>query len=175
VIAKGTFGIEAREAEGLLSENPEEALDLVEPGSAGRRVVEGHLRMLDKPSLDVGRAVRRRVVEDDMQFLLGINAHDVLHETQKVHRRVRLRQLVRDLSRGHFKRGVEIDDAVALVVVRGELLIATDLVCPHQMRLEAVLSQKLGDAAAGEADRLAEQPRSPAASAGGRVGGDIAS
>jgi hypothetical protein len=32
----------------------------------------------------VGSAVRRRVVEDDVQFLLGIGAHDLLHETQKV-------------------------------------------------------------------------------------------
>ena len=146
----------------------------------------------------------------------GIGAHDLLDEPEKVDRCVRVGQLVSDLARRHFERSVEIDDAVALVVVRvshgssraqwqrhlralkgldgslfvdaqddgvsgriqvqpdyvlhlrGELRISAHLVGPHQMRLEPVLSKKIGDAAAGQADLLTEQPRGPAASAGWR-------
>lgn len=70
-----------------------EGFDLIEPRSAGRRVVKMDLGMASQPCLDIGSAVGGRVVEDDVQFLVGVGAHDPLHEAEEVHRRVRLGQL----------------------------------------------------------------------------------
>ena len=71
VLTQGSLGLEVGEAERLFGENAEEALDLIEPGRAGRRVVEVHARMFREPGLDLGRSVRRRVVEHDVELAPG--------------------------------------------------------------------------------------------------------
>jgi Alpha amylase, C-terminal all-beta domain len=118
VVAQRAFGIEVGDAERLLTENAEEAFDLVEPRGACRRVVKVDLGVAGKPCLDVWSAVGGRVVEDDVQLLVGVRAYDLLHEAEKVGRRVRLGQLVRDLARRDLESRVEVDHSVALVVVR---------------------------------------------------------
>ena len=53
---------------------------------------------------------------------------------------------------------VQADDVAHL---RGELRIATDLVRPNQVRLEAVLPEDIGDTAARQIQLLAQEPRRP--------------
>src|SRR6266550_6793856 len=63
VLAEPDLARKVRDAERLLSEDAKEALDLVQPRRARRRVVEVHARILREPLLHLRRAVRRRVVE----------------------------------------------------------------------------------------------------------------
>ena len=53
-----------------------------------------------------------------MQLLVGVAAHHGLHEREEVRAGVRLGHAMRDLARRDLQRRVEVDDAVALVVVR---------------------------------------------------------
>lgn len=59
---------------------------------------------------------------------------------------------------------VESDDVAHL---RNEVRVAAHLVSAHAMRLEPVAPQKVRDTAARQANLLGEQPRRPAAAAGG--------
>src|SRR5664279_2807071 len=65
---------EAAPPDGLAAENAEPRLDLVHPGSRGRREVEGDPRMALQPGPDSWRLVGADVVEDDVQLRVGIDA-----------------------------------------------------------------------------------------------------
>src|SRR6266581_3485255 len=84
VLAERDLARKVRDAERLLSEDAKEALDLVQPRRARRRVVEVHARILREPLLHLRRAVRRRVVEHDVQFLPRMATRDMLHEAEKI-------------------------------------------------------------------------------------------
>ena len=58
VFAQRAFGGEVSCAQGLFSEDPEEAFDLVEPRGARWGVVETHVGIRREPRLDIGGAVR---------------------------------------------------------------------------------------------------------------------
>src|SRR4051812_22534533 len=74
---------EVRDRQGLLGQEAEEPLDLVQPRRTRRRVVELHARMGGEPGADLVGVVRRGVVEDDVKVAVGIGAGDRLHEPQE--------------------------------------------------------------------------------------------
>ena len=211
MLSQGGLGIEVAGAERLFAKNAEEALHLVEPRRARRRVVEVHPRVRGKPRGHLWGPVRRRIVEHDVQLLSGVATHHRLHEGEKVGRRVAVGHAMRDVARGDLQRRVQVDDAVAFVVVRvargtagaqrqrqlrslerldrrllihtqhhrvlrrvevqpddilhlgREVRVATDLVRPHQVGLEAVASKHVRDAACRQAHLLGQQSRRPPA------------
>src|SRR5436309_7691309 len=70
-------------ANGILCNEAEEALDLIEPGGGGRGEVEMDTLMPSQPRLDVGVLVGGVVVDDQMQVqVLGGIAVDGLEEAQ---------------------------------------------------------------------------------------------
>ena len=83
VLVQRDLARKVRDAERLLSEDAKEALDLVQPRRARRRVVEVHARILRELLLRLRRAVRRRVVEHDVQLLSRMATRDMLHEAEK--------------------------------------------------------------------------------------------
>jgi hypothetical protein len=118
VLAERGLARKVRDGERLLSEDAKEALDLVQPRRARRRVVEVHARILREPLLHLRRAVRRRVVEHDVQLLPRMATRDMLHEAEKILGCVTVRAPVGDLAIRNVQRCVQVDDAVTLVVVR---------------------------------------------------------
>jgi len=56
--------------------------------------VERDLRILSEPHGDIVSAVRRGVVEDDVQLLIRIRTNALSHEPQEIQRRVRVGDLV---------------------------------------------------------------------------------
>jgi hypothetical protein len=118
MFSQGDLGMDVGAAEGLFAEDAEEALGLVEPGRAGRRVVEVDSAVRCEPRRHFRRAVRRRVVEHDVKLLSGVALHHQPHEGEKVGRRVTLGHAMGHVSRGDLQRRIEVEHAVALVVVR---------------------------------------------------------
>ena len=216
VFTECRLACEVRRAERLLREDAEETFDLIEPRRARRREVEVHARVSGEPRDHFGRAVGRGVVEHHVELSTPVGALDLLHEREKVHRGVRVAQLMRDLAGRDLERSVEIDHAMALVIVRvascsagakrqwqlsslqrldrgflvhaehdgvfrgiqveaydvvhlrDERRIAADLVRSHQMRLELVAPQDIGDAPARQTHFVREQSRGPSAPPRGR-------
>ena len=72
VVVNGGFelghGGEDATTDALLSDQPEEALDLIEPGGRGRGEVQVKAGVLGQPYLDVGMLVGGVVVEDEVKI-----------------------------------------------------------------------------------------------------------
>jgi len=118
MIAQSLLRAEIGQEEGLLGQDPEPSLDLIEPGCARRGVVKMDARMVAEPFLHVGRSVRRGVVQDHVELLLGVGPHHLVHEGDEVGTGVALAEPMRDVPGRHVQGGIQIDDAVALVVMR---------------------------------------------------------
>jgi hypothetical protein len=68
-------------------------LDLIHPRRAGGSEVENDSPpLLGKPFLGVLRQMHRSIVQDDMDLLAIVGCDDLLHQPQKIRRRVRLGQ-----------------------------------------------------------------------------------
>src|SRR3972149_12091778 len=81
-----------------LGEQSEPALDLVEPGGAGRREVQVVAGPLEQPTMDRGRLVGAVVVEDQMDVEIG-----------------------RDIGVDRVEEGAELLGPVALVTLADDL------------------------------------------------------
>jgi hypothetical protein len=79
--------------------------------------VESDPRVLGEPSLDLRGAVGRRVVEDHVQLNSRVLLRDVPHESEEVGAGVAVLALVRHMSRVDVERRVELNHALAPVVV----------------------------------------------------------
>jgi hypothetical protein len=69
---------------------------LVEPRCARRRIVEANQGVSRQPRLDVRRAVRRRVVEDDVQLTVAVLTLNLLHKGEEVIAGVTVTERMRD-------------------------------------------------------------------------------
>src|SRR6266571_7887252 len=76
--------VERAAADGLSGEDPKPGLDHVEPGRALGGEVKLDFGMLGEPGLHIGRRVRGRVVEHDVEFATAIAAGHALDEAQEV-------------------------------------------------------------------------------------------
>jgi hypothetical protein len=73
--------------------------------------------VLGEPRPHGGRAVRRRIVEDDVQLLTRILASDFFHEAEKVGAGAALLAAVSDLAVCNVESGKQIYDTMAFVIV----------------------------------------------------------
>ena len=78
-------GVEGAAADGTLRDQPEPALDLVEPGGVCRSVVQMKARTLGEPGFDSGMFMSAVVVDDqmDIQMLRDIR-FNVAQKTQEL-------------------------------------------------------------------------------------------
>ena len=111
-----SHGVERAAADGLAGEDAEPGLDHVEPRGAGRREVEVDAGMSLKPCLDLGGLVRRRVVENDMEFAPVVTGN-LLEETQEVSSGMTGAALPDDLATLEIQGGIETGQSIAFVVV----------------------------------------------------------
>lgn len=109
---------EAALANDVIGELPEETLDEIHPGGAGRGEVDVNARMLFEPGADDRMLVGRVVVDDQMQRQLGRSlAVDLLQEGEPFGMRVLRRGRAEDLSVEVIQGGEQRDRAMADVVV----------------------------------------------------------
>ena len=109
-------GKETCPSQGMPSEQAEPDLNLIEPRGMGRREVEMNVRMASQPAIMFG-LVGAEVIQDDMNFFLGITGDDVIHEVEELAAPTprivpRLNQ-----SRCHLKRSEERAGSVSCVFV----------------------------------------------------------
>ena len=102
--------------EGLPPQYAEPTLYLVEPGGVGRRVMEVNIGMLDQPPV-VFRLMSIQVVQDDMEFPVGIVSHGLVHKIQELP--AAATQIVADTHQagGHLQCGEQGRGAMPLVLV----------------------------------------------------------
>ena len=74
---------EAGALQRLAGEDREPALDLVEPGGPGRRVMEMHILVPGQPAVAF-RLVGVEIVEDDVDLAPGMGRDDAVHEIQEL-------------------------------------------------------------------------------------------
>ena len=123
VVVNGGFelgnGGEDAAPDALLSDQPEEALDLIEPGGRGGGEVQVKAGVLGQPCLDVGMLVGGVVVEDEVEieFLRRLPI-DRPQEAQELVVAVALHALSDHRAGGDIERGKQGSGAMALVVVR---------------------------------------------------------
>ncbi len=73
---------EGRAVKRLLGEDREPDFDLVEPGGVGGRVMEMDVLMALQPHVALG-LVGGEIVEDDMDFALGMGGNGFVHEVEE--------------------------------------------------------------------------------------------
>jgi hypothetical protein len=106
-----------QQADALLRDFGEEALDEIEPGGTGRREVQMEAAMIGEPALHRGRLVRPVVVEHEMNIQMPLHAPvDTLEELDELFRAMPGMALADDKARLHVKRSEQRRGAVALVV-----------------------------------------------------------
>jgi hypothetical protein len=121
-------GIERAAADSALSDEGEEAFDLVEPGGISRREVNVPTRTACEPSSDLGMLVGGVVVDDEMVVEVGWHAGlDVTQEGEELLMAMAGFALGDDRAVKHVEGGEQRGCAVALVVV-GD---AFDVAEPH--------------------------------------------
>jgi hypothetical protein len=98
----------------------------------------------------------RGVINDCVRVLLGVLSDNLLREGQEVSASERVGALARHPSRRDFERRVQVDDSVALVVVR----VVLDL--PFRKRLRGTSVEFVPALAPTSLRRRLEQSRSPA-------------
>ena len=100
------------------SEVAEEVLDEVEPGRGRGKEVEVDARIAVEPGFDLRVLVRRVVVENEVQFQIGVDPPlDTADEAEELLMAVPGETLVNDLAGGHVECSEEGRGAVPLVVV----------------------------------------------------------
>ena len=100
----------------------EEALDLVEPGGAGRREVDMPARMAGQPTLNGRRLVGCVVVHDQMDVeLVGDLGFESAQELEELPAAVAWEALADDLAGGDVEGGKQGGGPVAHVVMRALL------------------------------------------------------
>ena len=105
-------------ADGIGGDQPEEALDLVEPRGGSRREVEMKARMAFQPCFDLGMLVGGVVVDHQMEVEgSGRVAVDAPQEAQEFLVTMARHALADDLAGGDIERGKQRRCAVALVVM----------------------------------------------------------
>ena len=116
---------ECASANGLLGNDVEPDLNLVKPGSVGRRQMDMETRVQGQPSLHPGMLVSGIVIDDQMnlQILRDIRI-DMLQEVEVVLMAVPLLAFCEDLARGDIERGKERQGAVADIVMSDPFDIA---------------------------------------------------
>ncbi len=102
--------------DGLAGDDPEEDLDHVQPGPAGRGEVQGDPRILREPGLDVGVPVGGVVVADHVQRDPRVGSGDGLEEVQELGVRVLGVAAVGHLPGRDLQRSEQARCPVALVV-----------------------------------------------------------
>ena len=103
----------------------EEALHGVHPGRRGRGEVELPVRPVLQPLVDLGRPVRRDVVEDDMNRGSGVDPPgDMVEEGEEVPGAMARRRLADHLPGGGVEGREQAGGAVSPVVVRPRLGMA---------------------------------------------------
>ena len=120
----------------FLGQEREEALDLVEPGGAGRGEVDMPARMAGQPTLDGRGLVGRVIVHHQMDVeVVGDPGFESAQEFEELPAAVTREALPDDLAGGDVQGREERGGPVAYVVVGAPL----DLSGPHgQQRLRAV-------------------------------------
>ena len=114
--------------EAALAEFGEEALDGVEPGGRGRRVVEDETRMPRQPGSGFGVLVRAVIVEDHVDDLAGGDLGlDRVQEADEFLVPVALHAAANDLAVEHVEGGKQGGGAVALIDAMGRAARACDL------------------------------------------------
>ena len=113
---------EGAATDGLVGDQGEEALDLIEPGAVGRDEVHVPARAAGKPSLDLGVAVRGVVVDNAMNVQLGGNGLvDLAQERQEFLMSMSGLATRQHSAVEHVECCEQRGRAVALVVVRDAL------------------------------------------------------
>src|SRR5215210_8034792 len=105
--------------ETALCEVAKEALDHVEPRTAGRREVDMETRMTRQPAAHLGMLVRRGVIDDEVQVLVG--GRDIVDNSQKLQPFLVAVSVVAHADHRAIQgvqRGKQRRRAVTLVVVR---------------------------------------------------------
>ena len=121
-------GIERAATDGALSDEGEEAFDLVEPGGVGRREVNVPARTACEPSSDLGMLVGGVVVDDEMDVELGRHIGlDVTQEGEELLMAMARFALGDDRAVKHVEGGEQRGCAVALVVVGDAFDVADPL------------------------------------------------
>src|SRR5215216_7788996 len=96
--------------QGLLGEQPEEALHEVEPRRVRRREMKLHPRMAQHPSRNERRLVCRQIVQDDMDVDRRLDARlNLAQKGDKVLRAMLGLAPGHDLARGDVERREEIE------------------------------------------------------------------
>ena len=102
--------------QGLLLQDGEPDLDLVEPRGSGRREVETNVGMTLEPAVVLG-LVGVEVVEHDMESGVGIGGDDVVHEVEELDTPAARLVRGRHFAGRHLEGGKQRRRAVALVIV----------------------------------------------------------
>lgn len=117
--------LEGAATDSLLGDQSEPALDLIEPGGVGGRVVHVIARTAREPGAHLGMLVRAVVVTDQMHVELRRNVLvDVAQEAEKLLVPIPTLALREDFAIGHIERGEQRRRAVALVVVSDAFEVA---------------------------------------------------
>ena len=96
----------------------EPTLDQVHPGAVGRSEVEREAGMALEPALDLGAAVGRHVVQDDMhREFVGRLFVDQVEAAPELAGPVSWSQISDHVARGHIQRGIEVGGAVTHITV----------------------------------------------------------
>src|SRR5687767_13344327 len=104
--------------DGLAGNDAEPDFDLVDPGRAGWCEVERHPRIVGQPVPHLGGAVRRAVVQHDVNILACMWLDGRLQEGQKVRAAAGRLALAAHLTGADVERGEQVRRAVPNVVVR---------------------------------------------------------
>ena len=111
--------------DGLLCDEPEQALDLVDPGGIGGRVMHVVSGTASQPGVDLGVFVGSVVVDDEMDIeVLGHVGVDVAQEGEELLVPMASLALCEHLACGHVQGGEQRGGAVADIIVRDAFDIA---------------------------------------------------
>src|SRR5436309_11180256 len=117
VLDQGTDGVERASANRLLGQDAEPGLDQVDPRSSFGGEVEVDPGTLFQPFTHRRSGVRRGVVDDDVQLLLGVTALHAVEEADEVETGVALATLAEDAATGDPQRRIEAGQPIAAEVV----------------------------------------------------------
>lgn len=78
------FGMPDTALDHVAGKDTEPDLDLIQPGSIGRREVKGNSSMLGNPLFNLLMFMRAEVVENDMEMPAGILAVEVFKKSEKL-------------------------------------------------------------------------------------------
>ncbi len=116
---------ETASSEGLLGDQVEPNLDLIEPGGVGRRIVDVIMEPGGQPSFNLGMFVRGIVVDDQMEIqILRDVLVDVVEKLEKLLMPVSGLAHGGYLTRNHVQCGKQGRGSLAQVIVRDPFDVA---------------------------------------------------